>query len=82
MYLAKVSANGQITVPAAVRRVLRLDPGDQVLFIQKPDGEIVISKAAASAMTLAQHMSGQVAQAEKDPIQLLIEELRGDGATS
>ncbi|GAB3921151.1 hypothetical protein GCM10011575_16530 [Microlunatus endophyticus] len=77
MFLSKVSANGQVTVPAAIRRALRLGPGDKLLFFQNPDGEFVIAKAAASAMTLAAHMGEQgAALAEKSPIQQLIEDIR------
>ncbi|MDR1487091.1 MAG: AbrB/MazE/SpoVT family DNA-binding domain-containing protein, partial [Deltaproteobacteria bacterium] len=32
MNLARVSANGQITVPVEIRRALRLKEGDKVLF--------------------------------------------------
>ncbi len=41
MNLAKVSANGQVTVPVEVRRHLHLAPGDKLLFIEKSNGEIV-----------------------------------------
>ncbi len=45
MNLAKISANGQITVPAEIRRVLGLKAGDKILFFQNPNGEIVINNA-------------------------------------
>ena len=34
MNLAKLSANGQITVPVEIRRALGLKEGDKVLFIR------------------------------------------------
>lgn len=43
---AKISADGQITLPAEVRRRLNLKSGDKVLFLQNSDGEIVVSNAA------------------------------------
>lgn len=43
MNLAKISANGQITVPVEIRRLLGLRSGDKTLFYQKQDGEVVIS---------------------------------------
>jgi len=46
--LAKVSANGQVTVPAEVRRHLNLAPGDKMLFIEKSNGEVVVVNAADS----------------------------------
>ena len=45
MNLAKISANGQITVPIEIRRLLGLKSGDKILFFQKPDGEVVMSNA-------------------------------------
>ena len=35
MNLAKISANGQITVPVEIRRQLGLKSGDKILFLQK-----------------------------------------------
>lgn len=54
MNLAKISANGQITVPAEIRRLLDLKSGDKILFLQKPNGEVVIHNASAQAIYKAQ----------------------------
>jgi AbrB family looped-hinge helix DNA binding protein len=35
MNLAKISPNGQITVPMEIRRLLNLQVGDKFLFLQK-----------------------------------------------
>ena len=48
MHLTKISANGQITVPAEIRRLLGLKSGDKILFFQKQDGEIVVSNASST----------------------------------
>lgn len=53
MNLAKVSANGQVTVPVEIRRRLQLKEGDKLLFIER-DGQIVIDNASASAIIRAQ----------------------------
>lgn len=47
MNLSKVSANGQLTLPAEIRRLLGVKSGDKVLFIQKEGGDVVISNASA-----------------------------------
>lgn len=47
MNLAKVSANGQITLPVDIRKLLGVRSGDKVLFMQNSNGEIVVSNAAA-----------------------------------
>ncbi len=49
MNLAKISANGQITVPVEIRRLLGLKSGDKILFFQKQDGEVVMSNASTQA---------------------------------
>lgn len=43
MNLAKISSNGQITVPVEIRRLLSLKSSDKILLLQKQNGEIVIS---------------------------------------
>lgn len=52
MNIAKISANGQVTVPAEIRRLLDLKSGDKILFFQKPSGEIVIDNASAQAVSM------------------------------
>ena len=47
MNLAKVSANGQITLPIDIRKMLGVGAGDKILFVQNSNGEIVISNAAS-----------------------------------
>ena len=54
MNLAKISANGQITVPVEVRRQLGLKSGDKLLFLQKQNGEIIVSNASVTAFPKAQ----------------------------
>ena len=54
MNLAKISSNGQITVPAEIRQLLGLKAGDKILFLQKPNGEITINNASAKAIINAQ----------------------------
>jgi len=48
--VARVSANGQITVPVEIRRALKLKKGDKVLFFKKDNGEIVVSNTSSVAL--------------------------------
>jgi len=51
MNLAKISTNGQITIPAEVRNELQLKAGDKILFIRNKNGEVImqsLSKATVS----------------------------------
>lgn len=80
MNLAKISANGQITVPIEIRRRLGLKSGDKVLFIQKQDGEIVMSNASSQAIRKAQAAFTGAAEVmgvhSEDDIQALVDEVR------
>ena len=46
MNLAKLSVSGQVAVPVEIKRKLNLKAGDKILFLERSDGEIVISNAA------------------------------------
>ncbi len=80
MNLAKISANGQITVPVEIRRQLGLKSGDKILFFQKQNGEIVVSNASSAAIRKAQAAFSDAAQAmgisSEDDIQELVNEVR------
>jgi len=80
MNLAKLSANGQITVPVEIRRLLGLKPGDKILFFQKQDGEVVISNASTQAIRKAQAAFSGAAKTmgitSEDEIQALVDEVR------
>lgn len=80
MNLAKISANGQITVPVEIRRLLGLKSGDKILFFQKKDGEVVVSNASAQAIRRAQMAFAGAAEAmglsDEDDVQMLVDEVR------
>lgn len=80
MNLAKISANGQITVPIEIRRQLGLKSGDKILFFQKQNGEIVVSNASAAAIRKAQAAFAGAAEVmeitSEDEIQALVDEVR------
>jgi AbrB family looped-hinge helix DNA binding protein len=78
--LAKISANGQITVPVEIRRMLGLKAGDKILFFQNPNGEVVVSNASATAIRKAQAAFRGAAEAlgvsDEDDVQALVNEVR------
>ena len=80
MNLAKISANGQITVPAEIRSLLGLKSGDKILFFQKPNGEVVINNASAQAIYKAQKafegVAEQMGVVNDDDVQALVDEIR------
>ena len=80
MNLAKISSNGQITVPAEIRRLLALKSGDKILFHQNEQGEIVLCNASAMAIHKAQIAFAGAADAmgisDEDDVQGLVDEVR------
>ena len=80
MNLAKISANGQITIPVEIRRLLGLKSGDTILFFQKPNGEVVINNASAQAIYKAQKAFEGIAEEigvyTDDDVQALVDEVR------
>ncbi len=79
MNLAKVSANGQVTVPVEIRRKLNLKEGDKLLFIEQ-DGAIIIRNASDTAIVRAQAAFVVAAKdfdvADHDDVQGLVDEAR------
>jgi len=53
MNLAKVSANGQVTVPVEIRKKLGVKDGDKVIFIEE-NGRIVMENSVRVALKDAQ----------------------------
>ena len=41
--LAKVTSKGQITIPVSIRRRLSINTGDSLLFIDKPEGVLMMN---------------------------------------
>ena len=80
MNLAKVSANGQVTVPVEIRRKLNLKEGDKIIFFERNDGEVVINNASSTAIMNAQKAFDGAAKdfgvnSEED-VQRLVDEVR------
>jgi AbrB family looped-hinge helix DNA binding protein len=80
MNLVRLSANGQITVPAEIRKLLDLKPGDKILLYQNKSGEIVLNNASANALRKAQNAMEGVAERlglrDEDDVQKLADEVR------
>ena len=79
MNLAKVSANGQVTVPVEIRRKLDLKEGDKILFFERNNGEVIINNASATAINNAQKAFEGAAKDfgvnSEDDVQQLINEV-------
>jgi len=54
MNLAKVSCNGQVTLPVEIRRELKIKSGDKIIFLRKNNGEIIVQNLESVAMVEVQ----------------------------
>ena len=50
MNLAKMSTNGQITIPVEVRRELKLKAGDKLIFFREQNGKVTMQNINTSAL--------------------------------
>ena len=77
--LAKVTSKGQITIPADIRKRLRLKPGDKVLFLED-EGRVMIENSSLVALsTIQQAMADQARKAgvsTEDEVVDLVKEIR------
>ena len=39
-----ITSKGQVTIPAEVRRQMKLDKGDHIIFVLRPDGGIELKR--------------------------------------
>jgi len=78
MNIARVSANGQITVPVEIRRSLRLKKGDKVLFFKKDNGEIVVSNTSLVALRETRNAIRASSYPDNEPVADNVQEY-GDG---
>jgi len=79
MELAKVTSKGQITIPADIRKRLRLKPGDKVLFLED-EGRVMIENSSLVALsTIQQAMADQgrkTGVSTEDEVVDLVKEIR------
>jgi len=81
MELAKITSKGQITLPIAIRRMLKLDDGDKVAFIEK-DGQYVLVNPTTLAFENARNAfegeSEKQGLEDIDDVTAMIKEIRAD----
>ena len=79
MELAKITSKGQITIPADIRKRLRLKPGDKVLFLED-EGRVMIENSSLVALsTIQQAMADQARKtgvSTEDEVVDLVKEIR------
>ena len=78
MNLARVSSNGQITVPVEIRRKLAIKEGDKVMFFEI-NGEIVLKNSSLLAIREAQAALSDINVSEDDILNDVMELRYGKG---
>ena len=63
MEIAKVTSNGQITIPADIRRRLRIKDGDKVLFLESDDGVLMFNSSVIALKQFQKEMDGEAEKA-------------------
>ena len=58
MEMAKVTSKGQITIPVSIRKRLGINEGDKLLFIDSPEGVVMVNPDALS--------TGQIVDAQRN----------------
>lgn len=73
MNLARVSSNGQITVPVEIRRKLNIKEGDKIIFLENAKGDIILQNSSRIAIREAQLGLKDVKVSEEDILQDVME---------
>lgn len=73
MNLARVSSNGQITVPIEIRRKLSIKEGDKIIFLENANGEIILQNSSKIAIREAQVALKDINVTEEDIIKDVME---------
>ena len=59
MEIAKVTSNGQITIPSDIRRRLNIKDGDKVLFMEGDDGVLMLNSSMIALRQFQKDMEGE-----------------------
>jgi len=73
MNVVRVSSNGQITIPAEIRRKLKLKEGDKILFLEKANGEIVLRNPSVIVLRETQAALSDITFSEEEILQDVME---------
>lgn len=81
MDIAKVTSNGQITIPADIRRRLSIKDGDKVLFLESDEGVLMMNSSVVAFKQFQKEMEGEAERAglvTEDDVVALCREVRAE----
>jgi AbrB family looped-hinge helix DNA binding protein len=79
MELAKVTTKGQVTIPIAIRKRLGIKDGDKLLFIEKPDGIVLVNPTMMALEKIGNAFEGEAERLgleNDDDVVAMIKEIR------
>jgi len=79
MELAKVTTKGQVTIPIAIRKKLGIKDGDKLLFIEKPDGVVILNPTMMALEKIGRAFEGEAERLgleNDDDVIAMIKEIR------
>ena len=81
MELAKVTTKGQVTIPITIRKRLGIKDGDKLLFVDKPEGVIMLNPTMMAFEKIGRAFEGEAQRLgleTEDDIVEMIKEIRRD----
>ena len=79
MELAKVTTKGQVTIPIAIRKRLGIKDGDKLLFVDKPDGVVMLNPTMMALEKIGRAFEGEAERLglkNEDDVVAMIKEIR------
>lgn len=79
MDMAKVTSNGQITIPSAIRNRLNIKDGDKVLFMESNEGVLLFNSSTIALKQFQKDMAGEARKSgllTEDDVALLCRDVR------
>lgn len=83
MELAKITSKGQITLPIAIRRVLKLNDGDKVAFLEKNGQFVLVNPTTIAFENARQAFDGEAERLDLKSVEdivALVKEVRAKRA--
>ena len=81
MELAKVTTKGQVTIPIAIRKTLGIKDGDKLLFVEKPEGVVMLNPTRMAFEKIGKAFEGEAEKLgleTEDDVVAMIKEIRKD----
>jgi len=79
MELAKVTSKGQVTIPISIRKRLGIKDGDKLLFIEKPDGVVMVNPTMMALEKIGKAFEGEAERLgleNDDDVVAMVKEIR------